>query len=121
MEEVESCRTQFTNGNFSKDEKKIIEPKLKTLESNWKIAFKTEQISTILDDFKSKYHNQFVFPKEDKQIIIDIVEEYLTLSKNQTSKIIKDKLENYIYDDLVYLDQKIIIPELNLNYPQLFK
>lgn len=132
-EEYLSCNTQYESmkGKLTAAEARVIEPMLKKLNFLWSITLKVESISAIIGQLKEKYRNSYSLPQEDLPMIVGAVEEYLALQQlvqsekllieSGESEKVSRKLERNVLADIIYLKQKLIIPELSLKYPALFK
>lgn len=133
MDEAEQCVAQYSSNKelFFDHEKKVLKPLVDGLAFAWEIALEANYLCSVLALLKEKYRNQFSFPSSDYPIICRVVDEYLALkersetdSRATQSKdfmLLYQKVEESVMQDLIFLKQKLILPELNLKYPQLFK
>lgn len=104
----------------TKEEKAVIQPIVNELERLWEVALIVERVSTSLDGLKNKYHNQYVKAEQDIPFLLSIVEEYFKLNSEAKTEVEKRNI-NEIMDDLIFFENKVIIPELRLKHPTLFK
>jgi hypothetical protein len=105
---------------LDESEKKVVEDAIHDLEHIWDIALKVERIATFLDGLKNKYHNQYVSTKYDGHVFKGLVENVLKL-KNSADGEVEQRNINELMDQIVYLEGKVIVPELRIEYPALFK
>ncbi len=128
-----SCNTHYEHakGTLSAVEAKQIEQLIKRLNVYWELALKVESVVAIVGQLKEKYKNTYTLPKEDLPTVIGVVEQYLALQKYvETERVFVEdgeqdrmyrRLERNILMDIVFLKQKLVLPELSLKYPAIFK
>jgi methyltransferase-like protein len=116
------CEKQKESTTLTQEEAEVIEPLLQELHDNWNLALRVENIYSYLEDLKNKYHNQYVYPKFESESFINIVENYLKLMKDaEGNKMAQDKIEQNVLHNLLFLEGKILLPDLRMKYPTLFK
>jgi hypothetical protein len=113
------CQKQASQTHLTEEEKSVINPILTKLKGIWELVAEVENITSILEFLKSKHHNTFSNPKEDLKVIFDAIERYLKLKEKYPED--EKKIDDLVYNNIVFLKSKIILPEIDIKYPSLFK
>ncbi len=109
-------------GKLEKKDLSVLEPLYNQMNKAWEMAMKTNNHCNVLKDMINKYQNSYEFPQKDFKTICDIVDDYLVIS--ETTNIDSKLKQNYctlVNQRLVYLHSKILMPELMVKYPVIFK
>lgn len=131
-DEAEMCLSQYNSNKdlFFDNEKKVLKQLVDGLQFAWEVALEANYLCSVLQLMKEKYRNQFNYPQSDLAIICKVVDDYLALKQSAASDArssspeflrLSQKVEESILQDLIFLKQKLILPELSIKYPQLFK
>eukprot|EP01080_Neovahlkampfia_damariscottae_P007779 gene7779-12253_t len=121
-DEFEMCQVQLSQTELTQEEKDVIEPLFEELSTNWSLAIRVENVYSYLEELKNKYHNQYAYPKSETSNFINLVEAYLTLMKDaEDNEMAQRKIEETVLQNIAYLDSKILLPDLRVKYPTLFK
>jgi hypothetical protein len=122
-DEWQATSKQFNKlkGSMSPKDLKILEPLYNQTDLTWKAVMSAEQIFSSLKNLTHKYMNVYTFPREDFEYLCMLIDEYIKLNDTLKDDILKKKIIPVLHQSIVYLKQKIILPELSMKYPTIFK
>jgi len=103
------------------NDRSILEPLYNEMNYVWDLAMRTNNHCNILRDLVNKYQNTFAFPQGDFGTLCNIVDDYLLVTESNMDYRLKQKFSTLIEQRLVFLKQKILLPELMVKYPTIFR